>query len=1501
MRVLKKYKRFLSILLAVCLLVGMSQSAAYALEETGSAEAASEEADEGEAEADENEAENGEASALEDEEEAEEESESDPDGGIKGSAMILGSAAVSLCSHGNDADSCAVCEVEDLIDALPSVDEIAAVDTDEQNEVYAQASDICDAYYELTGDEQEQVSNIDDLWDVLDYFSGEIATTADSTGDFTVTGGTYGTDYTYSSGKLIILTSTELTISTTQQTSNHIVVGPGVEANIVLAGVNIVTSGNDSTNWTSCPIYMGAAGESTITLAAGTENILDASSTTDQGPGIYVPATYQLTIKGDGSLTAKGGRYWPGIGRSGGNGNILIESGTITAVGGASAAGIGGSNWYLGGTIKITGGYITATAGSDASDIGNGKPGGSAGSLSVTITGGYFADGDASANTVYSKSVADGYGVYYNNDEDTKADYPYVVLKNGVTYSVTLVVEAGSEITQNNVTEYLSGTGATLPTGDDVSCDEGKALNGRYTDAAFTDGPYVEIGSSEYGDKTYYAKIGNPIAVTLDCNGGTCSTYSVTVVFGKTFESLPTPTREGYTFVGWYTGNEDGTLVTETTVVEKDSYTLYAHWYDANGFCEQCGQYQPASYNETAQCYEIGNAGQLFWFAALVNGDDSNAEFTDEDLARGTYDAVLTADIDLNPGYTFDTDGSYTVGSGTLHEWTPIGVYTYSSDWAVYEDNFDGQGHSISGIYINTDDGYYQGLFGCLDEASVSNVTVTNSYISGKTSGGIAGYAYGSEISGCENNGTVKASTDYDDAYAGGIVGYAYCSTISGCENNGVVIVTDGNYAGSGGITGYAEDSSLSGNTNSGTISASGTYTACAGGIVGLGYEYEVSGDENTGEISAEATYYAYAGGITSYGGYDVENSDCDNSGAISADSEEACGYAGGIAGSVEEGTVVSGCTNSGAVSSSGYGGAFSGGIAGCIVYYSEIAESSNSGSVTAEAEASTAYAGGITSCADDYSSISASNNSGDVKADGEYGACAGGIVGCTLTSGAEECENDGTVYAVTVNGDAYAGGIVGNADYNSEFNNCANRASVTADSGETEAAAGGIAGFMYSSTLANSYSTGSVAAVNSTGDAYAGGIVAHCKDSSISNTYYLDTSADNGVKYDETDSVADGGVVSKVADDFMSGAVTMLLQDGQDTQDTIIWGQSLTGSSIDEYPIITSDGSLRVLRVDFYLVTDGVAADSPFDAAYANDGSILASYPEASGTGEVYVFYSDSACENEIDTSTHTYSYASSTNAVMNAYAEIDWELYDLPDQEYPDDDSYLHKIAIQVGVSEVPEELQAIEGLDTTEEIEATLTNILITSCGYPEENTIVYEVVLMVSEDGGKTWVEASAENFPTGGLTIVLPYPEGTNGDDYDFAATHMFTTTDFGKTPGDTENLTVTKTDEGIQMTVTGLSPIAIAWEEIRTASNTDPTDAPEENPVETGNTTNDADTNSVDDTSDSANTESADTTTTLNTVSTQTGDTNPVLPLAGTCAAALAVIAVLVVRRRKRA
>jgi uncharacterized repeat protein (TIGR02543 family) len=67
--------------------------------------------------------------------------------------------------------------------------------------------------------------------------------------------------------------------------------------------------------------------------------------------------------------------------------------------------------------------------------------------------------------------------------------------------------------------------------------------------------------------------------VTFNANGGSVSTSSKTVTYGNTYGALPTPTRTGYNFKGWYTASSGGNQITSgTTVSNTANHTLYAQW-----------------------------------------------------------------------------------------------------------------------------------------------------------------------------------------------------------------------------------------------------------------------------------------------------------------------------------------------------------------------------------------------------------------------------------------------------------------------------------------------------------------------------------------------------------------------------------------------------------------------------------------------------------------------------------------------------------------------------------------------------------------------------------------------------------------------------------------------------------------------------------------------------------------------------------------------------------
>ncbi len=171
-----------------------------------------------------------------------------------------------------------------------------------------------------------------------------------SVGDFTVTGGTYETDYIYdSSGALAILTGTPLTIANTDpsvETSDFICITSNVPANITLAGVNI--------NATYCALSVSDSADAVITLADGSDNKLTS--------GEYVAGIQKNFNKAELTIQCEG---------SGTDGHVCGSGcGKLTVNGGSSAAGIGGSNQIPTGRINISGGIINVTGGRGGSGIG---------------------------------------------------------------------------------------------------------------------------------------------------------------------------------------------------------------------------------------------------------------------------------------------------------------------------------------------------------------------------------------------------------------------------------------------------------------------------------------------------------------------------------------------------------------------------------------------------------------------------------------------------------------------------------------------------------------------------------------------------------------------------------------------------------------------------------------------------------------------------------------------------------------------------------------------------------------------------------------------------------------------------------------------------------------------------------------------------------------------------------------------------------------------------
>jgi uncharacterized repeat protein (TIGR02543 family) len=203
----------------------------------------------------------------------------------------------------------------------------------------------------------------------------------------------------------------------------------------------------------------------------------------------------------------------------------------------------------------------------------------------------WYSTGAAPAALGYSVSGNDGNytvsgNVSFDGADTTATGNSQIVLGD---YTVTFdLAGKGERISGGALTQTINyGSGATAPT---VSPNAGWSLSG--WDKAFDNISSELTVNAQYSAATY--------TVTYDAEGGTVSPPSKIVTYNAAYGTLDIPTRNGYTFAGWWTGdNGTGTQVSQmTTVSNTANHTIYAKWtaniytvtYDAQG-----GTVSPAS------------------------------------------------------------------------------------------------------------------------------------------------------------------------------------------------------------------------------------------------------------------------------------------------------------------------------------------------------------------------------------------------------------------------------------------------------------------------------------------------------------------------------------------------------------------------------------------------------------------------------------------------------------------------------------------------------------------------------------------------------------------------------------------------------------------------------------------------------------------------------------------------------------------------------------------
>ena len=380
-------------------------------------------------------------------------------------------------------------------------------------------------------------------------------------------------------------------------------------------------------------ITQGALGGAAIWYYRGSDLNIDLVGTnTVTGPsGSGSGASYgifawdpneliDLTISGDGSLTVTGGGT---VSESYGicTDNLIVQSGTVNATGGdVNATGEDGEEdsygIYAYNDVTISGGAVTATGGTvnATSEDGAEDSYGIYADNDLTISGGTVnATGGDSAEdsygiyadyvTIYGGAVnatgrdsaEDSYGIYVDyvtiNGGTVTAEGGTAEVKSAGIDIVTLVISGGTVTATGNTSGVYADYDGKRITIDPQTDQQIAVLLGESETAAaaIVGSPFAsktEITSQVNNSGKYFHSevVGitppepEEFTITFDAAGGT-TPASQTTVDGK-LTSLPTSTRDGYDFLGWYTAGGD--RVTTDTVFAADT-TLYARWAEQAG------------------------------------------------------------------------------------------------------------------------------------------------------------------------------------------------------------------------------------------------------------------------------------------------------------------------------------------------------------------------------------------------------------------------------------------------------------------------------------------------------------------------------------------------------------------------------------------------------------------------------------------------------------------------------------------------------------------------------------------------------------------------------------------------------------------------------------------------------------------------------------------------------------------------------------------------------
>lgn len=319
----------------------------------------------------------------------------------------------------------------------------------------------------------------------------------------------------------------------------------------------------------------------------------------------------------------------------------------------------------------------------------------------TSLTDIYYAKGELGWMAInHVDYVPKSVKLHYNSTGPTPAKQQYTVFFD---------TNGGTMTANDSKTVTKGGTYGTLPTPKRT----GYTFKGWYTKSS--GGSRVSSGTKVNltGDQTLYAQwtksstSTTKYTIKFNANGGTVSKTSITVAKNAAYGTLPTPTRSGYSFKGWYTAKTGGTKVSSTTKATA-SCTMYAQWTKSTGktytitLNANGGRVSPST-KKVAQNENYGELpvptrdGYLFdgWYTSRTGG----TEVTED--TRATADRTVYAhwteeepDVPDVPDIPEESPEVYTVtfnpNGGRVHQRAKMVVSggTYQALPIPYQNNY---------------------------------------------------------------------------------------------------------------------------------------------------------------------------------------------------------------------------------------------------------------------------------------------------------------------------------------------------------------------------------------------------------------------------------------------------------------------------------------------------------------------------------------------------------------------------------------------------------------------------------------------------------------------------------------------------------------------------------------------------------------------------------------------------------------------------------------------